>query len=729
MKTKTLTALRRLCMSLGLFLLTAANVHSQDDDLLIADFEGTNYAAGWTTTGNAFGTGPARGTLPRQMQVTGYLGESLVNSFLKQDGGTGTLTSPPLKIERPYINFLVGGGGFAGETCIDLLIDGQVVRTATGPNTDPGGSETLFPASWDVSQWAGKQAVIRIVDSRTGGWGHINVDHIVQSATKSAEAVQTPKLVALEKTLRVDDTHLIVPVANDGKMIRLGIFDGQTLVQNFNVVLPTTKDASWLAAYPLNVFELEGKNVRLQSDGRNAPIEVQQAFDRIRIGAAQEAWRDDDYHQPYRNQFHASTRRGWNNDPNGLVYHDGRFHLYYQHNPFGISWGNMHWGHLQSPDLIHWEEKPITLFQNTVADMMFSGGGFVDFNNSSGLGKNTQFIAFTSTGRGECLAYSTDGGLTFTEIEENPVIQHQGRDPKIIWYAPQQKWVMAVFNNEDCAETLATPPAADSPENRARCNIAFWESRDLRQWTRTGAFTDPDRTAVYECPELFELPIVGKPGQSRWILLAAQNRYFIGHFDGQSFRKESGPHGSPHGAFYAAQTFSDFPDDRRVQIGWVRTDKYLQQFPDQIVNQAFTLPHELTLRETNDGLRVCFVPMKETEKLRVEVLAEGQDLNIEEANAFLRRAEGELSEVLIQFAGDGPKSLTVNGLDASFDGRTATIFTDRTFNEVYANHGIYYEVRKRDPRRFGSTETGIAISPGLSIQSLKIFRLKSIWSD
>ena len=367
----------------------------------------------------------------------------------------------------------------------------------------------------------------------------------------------------------------------------------------------------------------------------------------------------------------------------------------------------MHWGHFESTDLIHWKETPIALFQKTIADMMFSGGGFVDFNNSAGLGKNTQFAAFTSTGRGECLAYSRDGGLTFTELPENPVVEHRGRDPKIIWYAPENKWVMAVYDTSACAETEALP--VDEKMKQQLANCAFYESKDLRSWKRTGAFTDLDRMAVHECPELFELSV---GGESRWILYGAQNRYFIGHFDGKTFIKESGPHGSRHGSFYAAQTFSDVPDDRRIQIGWVRTASYVGRFPDQLVNQSFTLPHELTLRNTPDGLRVAFNPVKEVEILR------GKEFQ------SLEECEGELTEVLIEFEDDGLHELVINGIDASFEGRSARIFTDRTFNEVYADGGLYYEVRKREPKDFESTET--VVKNG-KIKSLKIYRLKSIW--
>src|SRR4051794_39508182 len=174
------------------------------DDIVIADFEGADYGK-WKTTGEAFGLGPAQGTLPNQMPVTGFKGKGLVNSFHGGDKSTGTLTSPPIKIERKYMNFLIGGGKHPGETCINLLLNGKVVRTATGPNDRPGGSEHLDWHTWDVAEFAGMSAVIEIIDKHTGGWGHINIDHIVQSDQKlQAEPAQ--------RELLINRHYLLLPV-------------------------------------------------------------------------------------------------------------------------------------------------------------------------------------------------------------------------------------------------------------------------------------------------------------------------------------------------------------------------------------------------------------------------------------------------------------------------------------------------------------------------------------
>ena len=676
-------------------------------DILISDFESETYGE-WKAEGEAFGSGPAEGPLAGQMQVSGFRGKRLVNSFFDGDRTTGTLTSPEFTIQRPWINFLIGGGGHEGKTCLNLLVGGKVVRSEAGANTISDGSEELHSASWDVADLVGKSAVLRIVDQHSGGWGHINVDHIVLSDMNTA-----PILIALSKTFKVSNTHLIIPVSNSGKQTLLGIYEADTLVQSFTVALPQGDEPYWLAAYPIEHFGLRGKEITLApvDAAGKMPEAASPAFDRIKVGSSADAEKADDYQQPYRDQFHITTRRGWNNDPNGMVFHNGKYHLYYQYNPFGIGWGNMHWGHFESTDLLHWNEKPIALYQKTVNDMAFSGGGFVDFNNSAGLGENTMFVAFTSTGRGECLAYSKDGGLSFTELEENPVVKHTGRDPKIIWFKPEQKWVMVIYDETACAETDAVPASNKDLANR---NFTFYESKNLRQWTRTGAFTDPDREAVFECPELFELPIEGKSGETRWIILGAQNRYFIGRFDGKTFVKESGPHGDSRGALYAAQTFSDAPDGRRIQIGWIRTSPFGARFQDQIVSQSFTLPQELTLRETEAGLRMLMNPVRETESLRTSRRIGSEDL---------KSCMGRSTEVIVEFEDVGRHELMINGIDASFTGRSARIFTDRTFNEVYVDGGLGYFANARQPANGDSTESVIRTG---KLKSLQVLGLDSI---
>ena len=195
---------------------------AKNGDLLIADFEGEAYGD-WKPSGEAFGPGPAQGTLPGQMTVTGFRGHGLVNSFYRGDGTTGSLTSPPLQIKRKYIHFLVGGGKYPGTTCINLLVAGKAVRTATGPNNKGGGSEKLSWATWDVSEFLDQQATIQIIDQRTGGWGHINVDHLFQSNQQheASQVVQEkPAIIVKAKLTRWQQYAQVLLSSNEFMQLR-----------------------------------------------------------------------------------------------------------------------------------------------------------------------------------------------------------------------------------------------------------------------------------------------------------------------------------------------------------------------------------------------------------------------------------------------------------------------------------------------------------------------------
>ncbi|MGD8240557.1 MAG: hypothetical protein PVH68_18525 [Armatimonadota bacterium] len=317
------------------------------DDILIADFEGNDYGD-WAVEGEAFGPGPARGTLPGQMQVSGFQGKGLVNTYYNRDGTTGTLTSPLFTVERKYINFLIGGGGYVGETCIDLVVNGEVVRTATGPNTRPGGSERLAWHSWDISGLAGQQAVIRIVDKRTGGWGHINIDHIVQSDRKREEA---PAM----REITIERRYLHLPVGNGAPRRKMRFEVDGEIVREFEIELADAEPDFWAFS---DVSAFVGKKLTIHVD--RLPDGSEGLASIIQADEVPDA--DGLYREKYRPQLHFSSRRGWNNDPNGLVYYDGEYHLFYQHNRYGWKWGNMHWGHAVSPDLVHWQELPDALY-------------------------------------------------------------------------------------------------------------------------------------------------------------------------------------------------------------------------------------------------------------------------------------------------------------------------------------------------------------------------------
>ncbi len=278
-----------------------------------------------------------------------------------------------------------------------------------------------------------------------------------------------------------------------------------------------------------------------------------------------------------RPRWHFTARRGWLNDPNGLIFLNGEYHLYFQHNPDAPDWGNLHWGHAKSRDLLNWEELPVALSPRSAADLCFSGSAILDTENASGLGEPGNpalLVYYTSTGRGECLAYSLDGGMTFREYGNNPVIRHNGRDPRVLVYAPGH-YVIAVYEEVN--------------------HIAFYRSENLRDWkfcSRIHGF--------YECPELFELG-------GRWVLFGADTVYSIGSFDGETFLPETLPRRLIEGDAYAGQTFSNCL--RRIAIFWLR-DKGI--FRDQGFNQQMSLPVELTLK----GDRILVNPAARPPDLR-----------------------------------------------------------------------------------------------------------------
>lgn len=614
-------------------LLILALLAAQGDDLLISDFEGKDYG-GWTATGAAFGTGPARGTLPNQMPVSGFLGKGLVNSYLGGDGAVGTLVSPAFAIERKSLNFLIGGGNHPGATGIRLFIDGKVVRSATGRD-----NEHLEWDGWDVSEFAGKTATIEIVDQATGGWGHINVDHIVQSDRSLKSAAQS-------REVAVEGRYLHLPVRTGRPKRRVKVVDGGAIVREFEIELADRDPQFWA---PLDVGAWKGRTLRLETVG---PADAKAALDAVAQGDDLKG-ADPLYQEAARPQFHFTSRRGWLNDPNGMVYHQGEYHLFYQHNPYGWGWGNMHWGHAVSRDLVHWEELPIAIYPATFGDWAFSGSAVVDAANTSGFKSGSEDVlvgAYTSTGRGECIVYSNDRGRTWAEYPGNPVVKHAGRDPRLLWHAATKQWVMAVYH-----------------EAGKKQQIAFHTSPDLKAWTFRSVID-----GYFECPDLFELPVDGDASKARWVLLAADGRYVTGSFDGSEFKPDGGKQALWHGHFYASQSFSNAPDGRRIQIGWARgTD-----FPGMPFNQQMNVPVELRLKTTPDGVRMFAAPVKELEALRGPKQTRGP-LTVRTGDGPLSGVAAELADLTVSFRpGEAERVvLHVRGLPVTYDARKGELST------------------------------------------------------
>jgi fructan beta-fructosidase len=688
------------------------------DDILVADFEGTNYGD-WKVTGEAFGPGPAHGTLPGQMNVDGFKGKGLVNSFFQGDGTTGTLTSPEFKLERKFIGFLIGGGKDAEKLSLNLLVDGKAVRTATGPNDKPGGSEALAPEVWDVSELIGKTAVIQVVDQAKGGWGHINVDQIVQTDRRPPGT-----LTNATREFRITQRYLNIPIRKGSpKRVVTTFVNGRAEVRN-DIELANAEPEWWA---PMDVSAWRGQTVTLQvnklPDDSTALSSIEQSD--VMKGA------ENLYREPLRGQFHFSPKRGWNNDPNGMVFFNGEYHLFFQHNPYGWDWGNMHWGHAVSRDLVHWQELGDKLAPDELGPM-YSGSTVVDWNNTSGFGKPgqpAQVLIYTAAGNPtvQALAHSTDG-RNFTKFSGNPVLKQitgGNRDPKVLWHEPTKQWVMTLY-----------------VETNQVHSIFFFASPNLKDWTylsRTDGF--------FECPDFFELPVDGDAAKKKWVLTAANSEYMVGSFDGTKFTPET-PKLKGHlgRGFYAAQTFSDIPanDGRRIQVGWFQTETKGMPF-----NQSMTLPLELKLTGTASGPRLTWTPVKELVSLRAKshrfaaaTVKPGGANPLANVRAELveLRAEfepGEASEVTFTVRGatiayDARKQeLVVNGHRATAPLRGGkqhlTIFCDRTGLEVFASDGLTYVPMPYQPRPENLALSVETSSGNVRFSLLEVYELDSAW--
>lgn len=354
-----------------------------------------------------------------------------------------------------------------------------------------------------------------------------------------------------------------------------------------------------------------------------------------------------EFFERYRPQFHFTARKGWLNDPNGLVYYGGLYHLFFQHNPYGNEWGNMTWGHAISTDLIHWKQMEHALLPDELGTM-FSGSAVVDWNNTAGFqtGESPTIVLIYTAAGGtspesegklftQCLAYSNDGGKTFTKHKGNPVLPEmapENRDPKVIWYEPDKKWIMALYLQENDFTLLASP--------------------NLKEWSHLQTLTLP---GCIECPDFFEISLENQPEISRWVFMGANGNYLLGKFDGYHFEAETPLLISDFGKnYYATQTFSDLPDQRRIQIAWMRGGIY----PDMPFNQQMSFPCELKLRKTPAGLRLTRYPVQEIETLWEQSI-EREQIFLDQDEHVFPISPAELLDVEMQLESGNSQEITI----------------------------------------------------------------------
>ncbi|NOT46393.1 MAG: glycoside hydrolase family 32 protein [Acidobacteria bacterium] len=362
------------------------------------------------------------------------------------------------------------------------------------------------------------------------------------------------------------------------------------------------------------------------------------------------------YSEKYRPQIHFSPPANWMNDPNGMVYHNCEYHLFYQYYPNDTVWGPMHWGHAVSRDLVRWKNLPIALEPDKLG-YIFSGSAVADKNNSAGFknSSNTPLIAmFTyhdpegdKAGRTDyqyqAIAVSRDDGRTWSKFDKNPVIPNPEklrdfRDPKVFWHEPAKRWIVSLAVGD---------------------HIRFYESADMKTWTLAGRFGGEGvgaQTGVWECPDLFPLKVEGT-NETKWVLLVSINpgapmggsatQYFVGSFDGKTFRSDDPPdrirwldHGRDN---YAGVTWGNVPNGRRIFLGWMSNWEYAQKVPTAPWRSAMTLPRDLGLRKTSEGIGIVQKFSPETAALR-----SAEFFNLKNKNADSKLPLGKAGEPMAE---------------------------------------------------------------------------------
>lgn len=435
--------------------------------------------------------------------------------------------------------------------------------------------------------------------------------------------------------------------------------------------------------------------------------------------------------EPYRPGFHFTSATGTLSDPNGLVYYEGKFHLFFQHNPNNDSIPvPQHWGHAVSHDLIHWQRLPIALYPHKGGDI-WSGSAVVDQYNTSLLqkGQHAPIVAFYTWEKNftQRMAYSNDGGKRWREYAKNPVltnISSHNRDPKVFWHEETGQWIMVLYAK----------------------GFVFFASDNLKTWEYLStSFLD-----LHECPDFFELPVDNDEKNKKWVLLDASGTYYVGLFDGKQFFPENGPHFTEwnNRICYATQTWNNLPeeDGRRIQIAAMRDDRQ-EKIPSENFQNQMTFPVNLTLQNTREGIRLFRYPVSEIEKLYSrEVKIENMIVKADQKQIL---GEGELIDMAIYVKiGDAESfSFNIRGTQIRYDIDSEKIIweettvpldiqdnklifrflIDRSSIELFGNAGRISISRYFLPDRTKKI-TVESVGGVIEIEKMEFFHLESIWN-
>ena len=433
------------------------------------------------------------------------------------------------------------------------------------------------------------------------------------ATTASAESdIRVRHLTSEQNIVTISEArkYLLLPVQDSAPEAQVTIVkDNMPVGVAFNVRLARERVDYYV---PLELSAYEGDDVSINVMGLPAQalcwkhLKLSDTFDLTN-------------REKFRPLYHHTPLFGWMNDPNGMFYKDGVYHLYFQHNPYGSLWGNMSWGHSVSTDLVNWEFQGIPIRPDAWGTI-FSGSAVIDHENTAGFGKGAIVAIYTSdkpsswgSSQSQSIAYSLDNGQTFTKYEGNPVLTSDSRrdfrDPKVFWYAPGKHWVMILSAGHEAQ---------------------LFSSTNLKEWKHESSFgaKQGSHSGVWECPDLVELPIEGTK-EKRWVFICNVNpggpfggsaaQYFIGSFDGKTFTNEAPTEtkwmdwGKDN---YATVTFSNAPDGRVIAMGWMSNIQYQPSLPTRQYRGANTIARDLTLYRKNGDLFLKSAPANEMEKAR-----------------------------------------------------------------------------------------------------------------
>lgn len=592
------------------------------------------------------------------------------------------------------------------------------------------------------------------------------------SAASASDGVEVNHLGVNNTLVRVtgDSRYLLLPVQESTDDARINVLVDGNVAETIYVRLAKSKTDYTV---PFDLTPYKGHDVMLD-------VVIPQSRGSVREAKDDACWRgivladtfDTANREKYRPAFHHTPRYGWMNDPNGMFYKDGRWHLYYQYNPYGSKWQNMTWGHSVSDDLVNWEHLPEAIRPNGLGSV-FSGSCAVDHDNTAGFGSDAVIALYTSAGTSQMqsLASSTDDGLTFNIYPYNPVLtlESEARDPKVFWNDSTKEWNMILAHALDHEMLIFTSP-------------------DMKSWILQSSFGKGlgAQGGVWECPDLFELPVAGTD-EKKWVLLCNINpdgpfggsgtQYFVGDFDGKTFKADTDAAGNVSTKWldygkdhYATVTWSDAPDGRRVALGWMSNWQYAADVPTMQFRSANTLPREMGLFRAPDGeVYASSAPSPELEALRGKLAAKVKKTTVgRKARSFALPSEnGGICEILMDI--EASKAKTVNivfsnsqgekvvmqydpaAATLSFDrtqsgitdfsegfpavtvtptheasGRIALrIFVDRSSMEVFGNDGEFVMTNLVFPRTPYTALSVSAEGGNAKVENLRIYSLKS----